>query len=357
MVELPEANHYSKFEHNPKYPRASARYRDIQYLDNQSLLEPHINKYFYNACICDAENGYRLFYRAGKEPKGYEDRLATCLLDSKFNVVSGSNKYLEVHSNWSESAITFVLKKFIPYVFKNGTHVEDPRVVLFNNHWFVFYTDGINMLVAKITLDCTKTIYSHYIFPPPETKKHSETDGREKNWTPFVSNSNLYVLYSEKPRTIFKYVDTGGKLEVVALYGLNIGPYWDYGNIRGGAPPVEYDNDNLIWFFHCQTIMPSHLGDKRVYMIGAYLTSNKFPFKYKRIVHSPILVGIPSEISETRSLQDCVVFPCGAVKTQTGWRVSMGVNDYEIGFIDITERNLFWNYSTEARFYEIFSRR
>jgi hypothetical protein len=48
------------------------------------------------------------------------------------------------------------------FVFKDNHHVEDPRAIEFNNHWFVFYTDGLTIGVAKLTLDTCDVIYSHY---------------------------------------------------------------------------------------------------------------------------------------------------------------------------------------------------
>jgi predicted GH43/DUF377 family glycosyl hydrolase len=343
ITTLPDAIDYYKYVPNKEYPRSSARHRDLIYLKNENLIEPQINKYFYNACICDNRNSYRLFYRVGKEPKGYEDKLATCLLDNELNVIPSSNKYLNVYSNWDASVVSFKMKQLIPFKFKNGTHVEDPRAVLFYNYWFIFYTDGSRIGVAKLPFDCSKTLYSHYLSPITGSQ-HLETDGREKNWIPFVSNSNLYILYSDNPRTIFTCFDNEDSLQLVRVkyHTLISSPSWAYGNIRGGCPPVKYDDNHLIWFFHSQKVYETHVGLKNVYMIGAYISKNTYPFEFKNIITSPILIGIPHEISETLSLQDCVVFPCGCVNTKDGWRISMGINDQEIAFIDITEKHLFW---------------
>lgn len=338
-----------KFIPNPSLLRCSARYRDLFYLNNRDLIDTHVNKYFYNASICVTEEGYRLFYRVGKEPKGYEDKIATCLLDLNFNVLPSSNRYLDVHSNWEESMVTLNLKEIVPYRFVNGTHVEDPRAILFNNHWFVFYTDGVKMGVVKLTLDCLRSIYSHYLTPISSAYKKGT---REKNWIPFVSESTLYILYSDNPRTVFTCVDNGDCLTIVRSLSKNSNPGWDYGDIRGGCPPVIYDTDHLIWFFHSQKKYNTILGEKSVYTIGAYLSENKYPFEFKKITSAPILSGIPSEISETLSLQDYVVFPCGCIKTDTGWKLSMGINDYEIAFLDITQKHLFWKKETTVTIYK-----
>lgn len=356
ITEAPLAVEYVKFKSHDEYPRSSARYRDLKYLNNDELIDPTINKYFYNACICDADNGgYRVFYRVGKEPKGYEDRVATCLLDKDLNIIQSSNIYLNLYSNWEESVTSFSLKLIIPFKFKNGTHVEDPRAVFFNNHWFVFYTDGARIGVAKITKDCSKTIYSHYL-KPISNKSYHDYDGREKNWIPFISGNKLYILYSDNPRTIFTCNDNLDSLDLLSSHTHSKIFTWKYGNIRGGAPPVKYDDHHLLWIFHSQKLYPTHVGNRIVYMFGAYISKNTFPFEFKKIVSSPILVGIPCEISETKSIKDCIVFPCGCVNLEKGWRVSLGVNDYEIGFIDISEKDLFWEESIPTPIYKRLSK-
>jgi predicted GH43/DUF377 family glycosyl hydrolase len=56
-----------------------------------------------------------------------------------------------------------------------------------------------------------------------------------------------------------------------------------------------------------------------------------------------LLLGIPAEASTNRLIQDCVVFPCGAVETETGWKISMGINDVEIAFLDVEEKYFLWD--------------
>jgi predicted GH43/DUF377 family glycosyl hydrolase len=344
ITEAPEPVKEIIFVPDRKFPRSTCDYRNLVYLNNKDLIEPETNMYFYNSAICNNdETTYRMFYRVGKEPKGYCDRIATCLLDSDFKVIKETNTYIDLHSNWEESMRTLTLKMMVPFKFKDGEHVEDPRAVKFNNAWFVFYTDGCTVGVGKLDLNTCKTVYSHYlsVFSIPV---HAETDGREKNWIPFVAENCLYVMYSENPRIIVCFKDTGENLEVVSYKKTNSIPEncWYYGNIRGGTPPVSYDKDNLIWFFHTQQTFETHLGVKRVYMIGAYVSKNKFPFELVKHSVSPLLIGAPSIVNTRRSLQDYVVFPCGAIKIDNGWKLSMGVNDYETAFLDVYEHNFMW---------------
>jgi len=326
---------------DPEYPRALCRYRDLQYLDSKDLIDSKL--YYYNASIVDNEDTYRLFYRLGDEPKGCRDMIATCLLTKDLEVVDSSNMYIKVHSNWTESATTLYLKRMVPYIFNNDEHVEDPRAVKFNNSWFVFYTDGLRMGVAKLDLNC-KTIYTHYL-STPEVFRNTDSDGREKNWIPFVNNNSLYILYSDSPRSIIRCTDTAIGLQFIAFRTEFENPvkYWNYGSIRGGAPPVKYDSNSLIWFFHSHKSYVTHVGKKNVYMIGAYVSANTYPFPIIKYCKLPLLLGIPAEASTNRLIQDCVVFPCGAVETETGWKISMGINDVEIAFLDVEEKHFLWD--------------
>ena len=322
------------------YPIAMCSYSSLKYIPNEKLMN---TLYCYNSSICRIPNSdlYRLFYRTGNEPKGYQDKIATCILDSNFEVDVSTNKYINVYSNWKE---TMTSKENIQllnyYMFKDGEHVEDPRVVVFNNAFFVVYTDGIRIGVAKLDIDTCKTIYSHYI-PVPSSVLHGESDGREKNWIPFVAGDKLYILYSDVPRTVFECEDTQIKLKVSGIFRSK-SANWNYGFIRGGTPPCEYDENHLIWFFHSQTNYTSHVGTRRTYMIGAYVSKNTYPFDIVKISQLPLLIGIPAPASRTLSLAHCVVFPCGAIKTEPGWKISMGVHDYNTGFLDVTEEHFLW---------------
>lgn len=325
------------------FPKAMCNYKDLVYIPNKDLIEN--NTYYYNSSICDIPNSdtYRLFYRVGKEPKGYEDKIATCLLDKNFEVLKDTNKFLNVYSNWRESMTNQEFVKLLGfYKFKDGEHVEDPRAVLFNGFWFVFYTDGIRIGVAKLDLDTCETIYSHYLYTPIDIL-HGESDGREKNWIPFVAENKLYILYSDIPRTIFECEDTENKLVISSIFrSKSVGKNWPYGAVRGGAPPCIYDNDHLIWFFHSQKAFESHVGYRIHYMIGAYVSKNTYPYDIVKISRLPLLIGIPAPASKTISYQHCVVFPCGAIKTDSGWKISMGVNDYETALLDVTEDHFLW---------------
>jgi predicted GH43/DUF377 family glycosyl hydrolase len=330
---------------------------NLSYLNSKNLIEPQTNLYYYNSCICKYKEGYRLFYRCGKNPKTCEDRIATCLLTNNLEVVPDSNKYVKLFSNWqaSRDAGPDSLDRHIRYyysdsqdvksfIYKDGYHVEDPRVVEFQGYWFLFYTDGITVGVAKLDLDSCDVIYSHFLPVPPKHMISKQSDGREKNWIPLVYSDKLYLLYSDTPRTFIHCADKGDHFSIENYDKFNFNVSWKYGIVRGGCPPIEYDKNNLIWFFHSSKDVYSSIPtrNEKIYFIGAYLTSKHYPFEIYQITKYPVLFGFPSPISKNMSYQTNVVFPCGAVREGDTFIVSMGINDYSIGHLKFSKSNIIW---------------
>jgi hypothetical protein len=240
----------------------------------------------YNACII----GNRLFFRAVEIIE--EDEILTCLLYN-FNYVPNSIKTLKLTSSF------------------NNKHVEDPRVILHKGNYFVCYTDGYNIGIAKLDSDCN-TIYTHYLKKPDEIKFEGG-DGREKNWLPISMGDTIHFWYSDKPRTFLVYEDTGTSLEYKSYIKNEQRITSEFGEIRGGCPPIPYDDETNIWFFH--TLF------KKKYRIGAYLTRG---LNVISITPQPILTG------------DHIVFPCGAIQHDGDFYISMGVQDKNIGILKVS---------------------
>lgn len=331
--------------------------KDLSYLNSDDLIDPGINLYYYNSCLCKYNDGYRLFYRCGKNPKSCEDRIATCLLTKDLQVIPDTNKYINVFSNWTASrnagpqTLGRNIRYFYPdsqsvksFVYKDGYHVEDPRVIEFKGNWFVFYTDGMTVGVAKLDLDTCDVIYSHFLRVPPPNIIARESDEREKNWIPFVSNDQLFILYSDTPRTYIHCIDGGDQLLIKKYDKLNYIVTWEYGHIRGGCPPIEYDQNTLIWFFHSSKSNYSSIStlNNKIYFIGAYLTSKEYPFEVNQISIFPIFFGTPSPVRTNLTYQTNVVFPCGAVSDGGNFIVSMGINDYCIGHLKVFRKDIRW---------------
>jgi hypothetical protein len=255
-------------------------------LDLRILSIPTGRRLNYNACII----ANRIFFRAVNQI-GTDD-IVTCILDN-FDYRPNSLKTLSLTSMF------------------NNKHVEDPRVILHNGCWFVCYTDGYNVGIAKLDANCN-TIYSHYL-KKPGFITFEGGDGREKNWLPISMGDKIHFWYGDNPRTFLIYEDTGNSLEYYSFIKTNQRVKSAFGGIRGGCVPIPYDDDTQIWFFH--TLF------ERKYRIGAYLTKG---LDVISITPIPILTG------------DHIVFPCGAIQHDGDFYISMGVHDKEIGILKVS---------------------
>jgi len=234
----------------------------------------------------------RIFFRSVKIQG--EDDIMTCKIEN-FKYVPGSIKTLSLTSR-----------------FNNNKHVEDPRVILHNDHYFVCYTDGYNVGIAKLDLECN-TIYSHYLKKPDEVKFEGG-DGREKNWLPISNGEMIDFWYGDNPRTFLTYRDKGTSLEFYSYLKTYQRVKSNFGNIRGGCAPINYDDNGIkIWFFH--TLFEGK------YRIGAYLTRG---YDIIKITPKPILTG------------NHIVFPCGAIQRDRDFHISMGIQDKTIGILKVS---------------------
>ena len=293
---------------------------------DMSSVDPSA-KYIYNGGIVrkDADT-LRLFYRRGVEPKMMCDMIATCLLANDYTPVEGSHKIVYTHSDAKLIAQNDGHSFEIHGVIRDGEHCEDPRAILHSGAWFVTYTDGYRIGVAKLDLETCETLYTHYLMPS-KVIKNTESDGREKNWIPFSDGDSIMMLYSDTPRTILRFRDTGSTLEMHPIHSLGPHTLSNVGKIRGGAPPVPYDEEHMIWFFHTAKSLK--------YNMGAYVT--KGYDMVVKVIDVPILEGMVwnGERPPRTIIKDNVVYPCGAITTPAGWDVSIGICDYKLAILHV----------------------
>jgi predicted GH43/DUF377 family glycosyl hydrolase len=134
---------------------------------------------------------------------------------------------------------------------------------------------------------------------------------------PISSGDELHIWYSDSPRTFLIYKDKQGSAQLQSYFSTDQEIKCEYGKISGGCSPVPYDKETQIWFFHTR--------ENGKYKIGAYITHE---LRVTKILHNAIIVGDP------------ILFPCGAVQTDNGWMISMGVNDNRIGLLEVKKEDL-----------------
>lgn len=146
----------------------------------------------------------------------------------------------------------------------------------------------------------------------------------EKNWTPFLSEDKLYLIYSTQPHLILQPNLETGICQRIASTQLPFS--WNWGEIRGGTPAYPAEG-GLLTFFHSSQELPaaSFFGKKigRNYAMGAYLFENSFPFTIKKITSFPI-GSVEDYMNKNRRK---VIFPAGMVIDDHLIHVVWGKND------------------------------
>jgi hypothetical protein len=153
----------------------------------------------------------------------------------------------------------------------------------------------------------------------------------EKNWLWWFHQDRLTVLYQSNP---WKTAQFGEKWEDATPYEHDFGAAWDYGDIRGGTPPVLVDG--LYWtFFHSSVPWVSRF---RRYYMGAVAFEAEPPFTPLLITHEPLLTG--NQNDRWAPGKPLVVFPCGARIKDDKWLITYGINDLSSGWVEIPHEDI-----------------
>ncbi|MBM2845744.1 MAG: hypothetical protein HW407_1056 [Bacteroidetes bacterium] len=140
--------------------------------------------------------------------------------------------------------------------------------------------------------------------------------GHEKNWLWFEHDGIVRLLYTANPHTIYDTFNF-----VIGTKHESPGVLWNYGEVRGGTPPIRV-GDEYFTFFHSRT---KWIPPKCRYHMGCYAFEAKPPFKVTRCTTKPLLSG--SELDRRNLGAPLVVFPEGSKFVDGKWLVVGGSND------------------------------
>jgi len=157
----------------------------------------------------------------------------------------------------------------------------------------------------------------------------------EKNWLWFEHEGKRMCVYHAQPMTVLREED--GRMVQEYRIGGDLG--WQYGDVRGGTPPIRV-GDEYWTFFHSslpwKVIRP--VGMRNRYYAGILAFEAKPPFRITRITRQPLLIGTYRE-PYIRFAPPCV-FPSGAILKDNRWTVVFGVNDTTSGWFEVDHANL-----------------
>lgn len=213
---------------------------------------------------------------------------------------------------------------------------EDPRAVVHNGEIFVSMVQWVHYQKfpfhqVMVRYDpAALSVVAHPVYRGNGGNIFANKRS-EKNWIWFVHDDAWHLIYSASPHIVARFND---KWELAQEHGSAWKPKWDYGEIRGGTPPVRAGHE-YVTFFHSSGPGPFK---KRRYYMGAYAFEAKPPFKPTRITKEPLLVG--SEYDQRIYGSPCCVFPGGSILKKGEWFVVFGVNDEQAGHISIPHVDL-----------------
>jgi FkbM family methyltransferase len=219
----------------------------------------------------------------------------------------------------------------------------DPRAIRIGERTLIFYTiierdpedtvNGSSVALAEFKVNGDRWTYvAGFVLPKRPIQKPLSTEANEnweKNWVPFpIDESRVGLIYSHDPWDIITLNIEPDKAPHLESIDSSPPIQWDYGTIRGGTPPVTYDDEHLITFFHSAQV----IGSRRVYSVGACVFMVRAPYRPVSMTSNPLLMA-PYRTGAHRfgwHFAGSVVFPLGAERTAECYTLLCGRDDGEI---------------------------
>jgi predicted GH43/DUF377 family glycosyl hydrolase len=231
---------------------------------------------------------------------------------------------------------------------------EDPRGVVIDDRLFLFFVTieknqigratGSQMHITEFRLldNTPESLYSFVLPKNPTGAAHLAGTQWEKNWVPFhTQGREIALIYSHEPWVVLMLeICEAGRGEAPRLVSAHSTPgiRWLHGEIRGGTPPLVFDDEHLITFFHSSQV----IGSRNVYMVGACVFESARPFRPTLFTTDPLLVA-PYYSTVQRfgwPVLASVIFPLGAQRETAGYTLLCGIDDGEVGIIEVADKVL-----------------
>lgn len=291
-----------------------------QHKNVKILNLPYDDKNFYfNSCIFTNKNDNYLMARHAKliGKNKFKNTLKLYKLDDSYNVIKDLNL------------------KIIDEI--DNEQYEDPRVLFHNGRYYVgcanYQYNNIKFVHQKVLVFDEK--FNHidniHIEYDGNGNKIEENTIHQKNWTWFIHNDCLMIVYRMNPHVILEVNLKTHKIESEYKHFQDISAMWDFGECRMGSNPILKDG-YYHNFFH-SSLPWKH--PKRQYFMGYYKFESTPPFKIVEISKEPILYGNEVDERILPNISPLVIFPCGAIEKNGKFIVSFGLNDEKTGIIKI----------------------
>lgn len=223
--------------------------------------------------------------------------------------------------------------------FYSDEHFEDPRAIYHNGRTLVSCTNfiwaprgsGAHQIICEFD-DNWNLVKRHDPIYGGNGQHCYGNKRQEKNWLWFIHDDSPHLIYNATPHDVCRFA---WDFKSVMRYQTNPNIHWQWGQIRGGTPPVLHGDE--YWTFYHSSVDWMQGGGRRYY-VGAYAFDNKPPFKITRYTPQPLLHGSVHDVWAQG--KPACLFPCGSILRHNEWLVSMGVNDLACAYACIPHDDL-----------------
>lgn len=288
----------------------------------------------YNPSMIKVDDEILFIFRHNPNPsKQWLSETVIVRLDKDFNPISNpqvlSFRSTEFNPSYAYDCRLFTLNNRIFIVFSDVADWNIPH----KHERPVFFFTKETVYISELKLINGRFITSH---PLRLIYKNKNEQIREKNWMPFEWNGSLFLTYYPVPHEIIRSNMNDGLCELFSITYPKT--QWNWGEIRGGTPPIKIDNAYLS-FFHSSKHMQSNVSPQKKfhYFMGAYTFLPDPPFTITRISPNPI---ISEGMYTYTEYPHQVIFPCGCIDHNDFLYVSYGKNDSEMWIAKIPKQEL-----------------
>lgn len=274
-----------------------------------------------------------LYSGAGK----YRTNIEFVELDNKF---TEHYKYPSLNNLEKQYKFTRNIKRF--------STAQDPRLITLKNKLYMIFNDSVDernlrqVYIANLDISPRQTKITD--ITPINYVPGKEQD--QKNWSPFVHNDRLHLIYSIDPYIVLEWHEQKKQVTTVYRSVTKAQSKWKFGIIRGGTPVIyikEYDA--YLTFFHSsQAYKPNEPEWEvrqgppwRIYYVGAMLIDNKPPFAIKAMTTQPLTFD---GMYKDKSSNYHIIFPTGIVENGDDILISAGYQDSQALILKVSKQEL-----------------
>lgn len=227
---------------------------------------------------------------------------------------------------------------------------EDARLIVVRDRLYMIYSDniapeitraGFRVYIAELKSDKGKlSIVSKERLNDFEG---NEKGLREKNWTPFEWNGDLFLSYTLNPHIVFKPLLGTNSCETAAISETSLD--WKWGELRGGTQTYLIDGNYLTFFHSSERIVSKFSEGKEMlhYYMGAATFEASPPFRMTAISPEPI---VGSDFFTGRRYKPYWgswrgIFPGGFIFDDDFIYVFYGKQNHELWVVKMDRKGLF----------------